>query len=333
MAPGNDPDPIVLHQTQSGEREPATPELAPDSGVKWPSIPSPKLPPMNESGWPSVWFPPKSEPRVLTPEEQARLADDQAQQAALEVVIEFLNNTDVADDDDYDEEYDEYMDAIKYENGDIDEVIEEKERKRFDFFVKLFEEDRVLMDYYEKNCAGGEFRCLVCFAVREKGWKRFKGCAALVHHCLSIAKTTKRKAHQALAESICKALGWDINKLIHSSNKSAEAPGNIDNYSKDGLDLSGSTADIANDNTGKVSGNENKSGGQSEINALAKGDNSKHIDILSCSIQDVESANTKGSPNGQDRTHAHSDAAQPALDLDHQEDKVPADLNEDKVHN
>ncbi|XP_019194631.1 PREDICTED: uncharacterized protein LOC109188421 isoform X1 [Ipomoea nil] len=329
MDPLNSPNPINPQQTKSGENEPATPELSPDSGIKWPCNPSPKRPPTDELGWPTVWFPPKSEPRVLTPEELARLADDQAQQAAWDAVTEFLRNTDIADDDD--EEYDdEYVDVIKYENGELDEVLEEEERKRFDFFVNLFKEDSVLKEYYEKNCAGGEFRCLVCCAVREKAWKRFKGCATLVRHSLSIAKTRKRKAHRAYAESICQIFGWDINKFIQSSDKSAEAQGNIDKSGKDGLDLPCDTVDLVKVDTG----NEKiKSGSGSEVlehNSLAEVDTSKHVEVLSGDVQDAETVNAERSPNGPEPANVHCDVAH---GKDHQEDNVPNDLKEDGVQN
>nr|GMC70258.1 uncharacterized protein LOC109188421 isoform X1 [Ipomoea batatas] len=302
MDPLNSPNPINPKETNSGENEPATPELSPDSGIKWPCNPSPKRPPTDEFGWPTVWFPPKSEPRVLTPEELARLADDQAQQAAWDA----------------------------YENGDLDEVLEEEERKRFEFFVNLFKEDSVLKEYYENNCAGGEFRCLVCCAVREKAWKRFKGCATLVRHSLSIAKTRKRKAHRAYAESICQLFGWDINKLIQSSDKSAEAQGNIDKTGKDGLDLPCGTVDLVKVDTG----NEKiKSGSGSEVlehNSLAEVDTSKHVEALSSDVQDAETVNAKGSPKGPEPANVHCDVAH---GKDHQEDNAPNDLKEDDVQN
>nr|GMC74730.1 uncharacterized protein LOC109188421 isoform X2 [Ipomoea batatas] len=273
MDPLNSPNPINPKETNSGENEPATPELSPDSGIKWPCNPSPKRPPTDEFGWPTVWFPPKSEPRVLTPEELARLADDQAQQAAWDA------------------------------------------------------EDSVLKEYYEKNCAGGEFRCLVCCAVREKAWKRFKGCATLVRHSLSIAKTRKRKAHRAYAESICQLFGWDINKLIQSSDKSAEAQGNIDKTGKDGLDLPCGTVDLVKVDTG----NEKiKSGSGSEHNSLAEVDTSKHVEALSSDVQDAETVNAKGSPKGPEPANVHCDVAH---GKDHQEDNVPNDLKEDDVQN
>ncbi|VFQ64342.1 unnamed protein product [Cuscuta campestris] len=330
MDPDNGLDPISLHQTHSSENDSGAPELSPDSGKKWPTIPTPKLPPLNEIGWPSVWLPPKSEPRVLTPEEQARLADDQEQQAALDVVIEFLRNQDVAEEED-DEEYDdEYVDAITYENGDIYDMIEEEDKKRFDFFERLFE-DSQLMEYYEKNCANGEFRCLVCFAVLEKGWKRFKGCTSLVHHCLSIAKTRKRKAHRAYAVSICKALGWDINKLIHSSDKSSDALGNIDNTCKEDLNLFGNKVNLVDDNTGEETvqknsnnnGSEKKKSGGATESILSDGDNSKHVEVLS-SAQDVETANAKDFLKGLDPAVARVE--------DYQVDNAPADLKQDKVN-
>ncbi|KAH6837314.1 hypothetical protein C2S53_003101 [Perilla frutescens var. hirtella] len=97
-------------------------------------------------------------------------------------------------------------------------------------FCKVFE-DTKLREYYEKNFFVGEFSCLVCGAVGgKKTAKKFKGCLPLVQHCMSIEKTKRRRAHRALAQAVCKVLGWDIHNLpkIVSmlSDKSVNAQGN-----------------------------------------------------------------------------------------------------------
>lgn len=179
-----------------------------DSGIEWPCKITPDLPPATDSGWPSVRVPSNSEPRSLTPEEQARLASDQAQKVALKTVSEFLSHRDNADD--------ECIDEVEEEDQDVDDTTEGEGCTKLEFFVKLFKDDSALREYYEKNNAGGEFSCLVCYALGKRGWKRYKDCVALVQHSISITKTKSRQSHRAYGQAICNILGWDINRLPSS---------------------------------------------------------------------------------------------------------------------
>lgn len=85
-----------------------------------------------------------------------------------------------------------------------------------EFFMGLFENDVGLRGCYEKDRDNGEFYCLVCEARRDgnkgKG-KMYRGCAALAQHASAIRKISRRAAHRALARSICRVLGWDLQRL------------------------------------------------------------------------------------------------------------------------
>lgn len=176
-----------------------------DSGIEWPCKTPPKSPAATDSGWPSLRPPSNSEPPSITPEQQSRLASDQAHKAALKAASKFLSRGDNSDDESTDEAEEEEEEDSEGEGG-----------AKLEFFVKLFEDDTGLREYYEKNNAGGEFICLVCYAAGKKGWKRYKDCVALVQHSISINKTKNRQAHRAYAHAICKLLGWDINRLPSS---------------------------------------------------------------------------------------------------------------------
>ncbi|KAG8386395.1 hypothetical protein BUALT_Bualt03G0144400 [Buddleja alternifolia] len=97
-------------------------------------------------------------------------------------------------------------DAIDSSSDDDDEMVEEDDgREEYGFFLKVFEEDTLLKEFYEKNFAKGEFSCLVCGALGGKGTrKKFKGCLALMQHSIAIARTKKRRAHRAFGQAVCK---------------------------------------------------------------------------------------------------------------------------------
>uniref|UniRef100_M1AAD5 Uncharacterized protein n=1 Tax=Solanum tuberosum TaxID=4113 RepID=M1AAD5_SOLTU len=207
----------------------------PDSGdVEWPCKPV-----VESSGWPTSWQNDSNKSKLQTPLPTAEdEAANNSQLPALLKVAEYLNSTLSLDDDD---EFSEYIgeDGDYFINGDEGFLDGEEGFQDYDFFVKLFKQDDGLREYYEKNRENGVFCCLVCCGVREKGWKRFKDCSSLVQHSISIAKTSKRRAHRAYCKVVCEILGWDVNslpsivlsagvKLGESSDKPVKAQGNVD---------------------------------------------------------------------------------------------------------
>ncbi|OIT00195.1 PREDICTED: uncharacterized protein LOC109228749 [Nicotiana attenuata] len=197
----------------------------PNSGVvEWPCKPT-----AESSGWPSSWPNDSSKSKLQTPLPTAEdEAANKAQLPALLAISEYLKSTLTLDDDE-----DDFSEYITDDEDDFDSEDEEEEGfKDYDFFVKLFKEDDGLREYYETNRDNGEFCCLVCCGVREKGWKRFKNCGALVQHAVSIAKTKKRRAHRAYCQVVCEILGWDVNRLpsivLSACDKPVKAEGNAD---------------------------------------------------------------------------------------------------------
>ncbi|VFQ98701.1 unnamed protein product [Cuscuta campestris] len=96
-------------------------------------------------GWPSVSIQSSSQPRSLTPKEQARMDSIQAQKAALKAVSDFLSCRYNADGEGNE---DECID--EFEEGDMDDTTEGEGCRNFDFFEKLYETDsalRVMMHY------------------------------------------------------------------------------------------------------------------------------------------------------------------------------------------
>ncbi|KAJ8556080.1 hypothetical protein K7X08_022838 [Anisodus acutangulus] len=160
------------------------------SGIEWPCPKPSESSPVTESGWGS-FTPQPTQPHLPTVEELANFTSNRAHQQALKAVSEYL----------------------KYPIDDSED--EEKGEKDYEFFVKLFEEDGGLREYYEKNReSGGEFSCLLCCGVGKKGRRnRFKDCVALVQHSITIANTKRRRAHRAYGLVICNILGWDITRL------------------------------------------------------------------------------------------------------------------------
>ncbi|KAG8387313.1 hypothetical protein BUALT_Bualt02G0008300 [Buddleja alternifolia] len=168
----------------------AAPEPNSSPGVEW-SCPTP--PPPSTTGWPSLEPKPDSKPISLSPEEQLRVDSRNAHQHALKTVHEFFRSNHGDD-----------SDATDSSSDDDDEMMGEDDgREDYGFFFKVFKEDTLLKEFYEKNFAKGEFSCLVCGALGGKGTgKKFKGCLALVQHSIAIAKTKKRRAHRAFGQAI-----------------------------------------------------------------------------------------------------------------------------------
>ncbi|KAK4342122.1 hypothetical protein RND71_037938 [Anisodus tanguticus] len=178
----------------------------PNSGTEWPCKPI-----VESSGWATKWPNDSTKSKLHTPSPTPEdEAANKAQLPALLTVAQYLNSTLSLDDDD---EFSEYIgeDGVDFDEGFVEG---EEGLQDYDFFLKLFKEDDGLREYYEKNKeSGGVFCCLVCCGVREKGWKRFKDCSSLVQHAITIAKTSKRRAHRAYCKVVCEILGWDVNKL------------------------------------------------------------------------------------------------------------------------
>ncbi|XP_022732936.1 uncharacterized protein LOC111287034 isoform X2 [Durio zibethinus] len=154
--------------------------------------------------WPS--FKPCTIPvtHVVSVEEQIRFNMLQLQQNVFEACKQFLSTTAGSDTDENDNEVDE--DDLMDEDGS-------KECKEFNFFARLFTENNELRSYYETNCGGGDFCCLVCCGIGKKAWRTFKGCVGLIQHSTAVSKTKRKLAHRAFGLVICKVLGWDIDHL------------------------------------------------------------------------------------------------------------------------
>ncbi|EES15777.1 hypothetical protein SORBI_3008G062800 [Sorghum bicolor] len=59
----------------------------------------------------------------------------------------------------------------------------------------------------------GQFLCLVCEGSGARVGKRFAGCAALVLHAGSIARTKTRLAHRAFADAVGLLVGWGAGRI------------------------------------------------------------------------------------------------------------------------
>ncbi|CAL5342035.1 unnamed protein product [Camellia sinensis] len=194
------------------------------SDIEWPCKTPSEI--SSSSGWPVLNLQLGRIIRMPSANEQARFAATQAQQKALKASQEFFA---AAKDSDGEED----------DDSDDDDLMDEDGNEEYSFFMKMFTEDGELRGFYEKNCEGGDFSCLVCEGIGKKIGKRFKGCVALVQHSVSIAKTKKKQAHRALAQVICKVLGWNIDRLptivlslgdplSRSLAKSGESQGNAE---------------------------------------------------------------------------------------------------------
>ncbi|EOY13314.1 Uncharacterized protein TCM_031863 [Theobroma cacao] len=200
-----------------------------------PSAEWPCIEPIDEStstimGWPS--FKPYTAPvtHVVPAEEQTRFNMVQLQRNVFEGCKHFFSTTDESDSDENDNEVDdEDEDDLMDEDGS-------KECKEFNFFLRLFTENNELRSYYETNCRGGDFCCLVCCGIGKKVWRTFKDCVGLLHHSTAISKTKKKQAHRAFGLVICKVLGWDIDRLPSIVIKSEPLSHSLDDLSQCQLD-------------------------------------------------------------------------------------------------
>ncbi|KAE8818716.1 splicing factor, arginine/serine-rich 19-like [Hordeum vulgare] len=95
---------------------------------------------------------------------------------------------------------------------DDDEEGEEEEGDATRFFDELLEKDAGLRGLYEAERETGRFLCLVCEGIGARAGKRFPGCAALVQHAGSVARTKRRLAHRAFADAVGRLLGWGAGR-------------------------------------------------------------------------------------------------------------------------
>jgi hypothetical protein len=80
------------------------------------------------------------------------------------------------------------------------------------FFDDLLEKDAGLRGFYEAERETGRFLCLVCEGIGVRAGKRFPGCAALVQHAGTVARTKRRLAHRAFAGAVGRLLGWGAGR-------------------------------------------------------------------------------------------------------------------------
>ncbi|XWS10115.1 hypothetical protein CRYUN_Cryun39dG0047800 [Craigia yunnanensis] len=174
--------------------------------TEWPCIEPADESTSTTMKWPS--FKPCTAPvtHVVPAEEQIRFNMVQLQHNFFEACKQFLSTTAESDSDEDDNEVDEDENGLMNEDGS-------KQCKEFNFFLRLFTENHELRSYYETNCRGGDFCCLVCCGIGKKVWRTFKDCVGLLQHSTSISKTERKRAHRALGLVICKVLGWDIDRL------------------------------------------------------------------------------------------------------------------------
>ncbi|CAH8319000.1 unnamed protein product [Eruca vesicaria subsp. sativa] len=117
--------------------------------------------------------------------------------------------------------------SVNDTSGSVDETEE------LGLISRLFSENAELKSYYEKNCDGGHFVCLVCSAATDKKMiKRFKHCHGLVMHSTKTPKIAIR-AHKVFARFVCELFGWEFDRLPRKVVKDCvplvEASANQDN--------------------------------------------------------------------------------------------------------
>ncbi|KAM0939625.1 hypothetical protein DsansV1_C20g0165431 [Dioscorea sansibarensis] len=172
---------------------------------EWPCLPSPTSKP-ESSSWPNPVIGRK--PLLLSADDQARADTVRVQESGVRASCEFFRKSSSSDDGDDDEEEEE-EDAMEEDEDEEDDA----ESRAFRFFLGLFEKNRELRRYYEKNWEKGEFFCLVCRSTGMKVGKRFPNCVGLVQHSKSISKTKRRAAHRGFANAVCRVMGWDMERL------------------------------------------------------------------------------------------------------------------------
>ncbi|XP_040381075.1 uncharacterized protein LOC102700250 isoform X3 [Oryza brachyantha] len=165
-----------------------------ESGPEWPLAPSP---PTSPTAWHGEVY--SSLEQRPPPQQRQHSPRSLSQQAALRAAEAFFSNRGGSDGDDE-------------EGSEPEGEEEEEEETAAGFFMGLFERDAALRGFYERSWEGGEFRCMACVGRKGKA-RRFTGCVGLVQHARAATRCGRPRAQRALAATICRVLGWDIERL------------------------------------------------------------------------------------------------------------------------
>ncbi|KAK3165497.1 hypothetical protein QOZ80_1AG0033900 [Eleusine coracana subsp. coracana] len=171
---------------------PAATASSTQSDTPWPCDPTPSQDPAAASSWSWSWGPPADPPPQPT---VAAASQPHPQAAAVRSCRAF---------------FEEHAD-------DEDEDGEEGEGNAAWFFAELLRSDAALRGFYEAEREKGQFLCLVCEGTGARVGKRFAGCAALVQHAGSVARTKRRLAHRAFADAVGRLLGWEAGRTAPPS--------------------------------------------------------------------------------------------------------------------
>ncbi|XP_062206926.1 uncharacterized protein LOC133908786 [Phragmites australis] len=164
---------------------PAATGSSAEHDTPWPCDPSPPSELAASASW--SWDPPAQSPPALPPPlpTVAVASPPHPQAAAVRSCRAF---------------FEEHVD-------DNDDEGEEEEGNAARFFGELLGNDAALRGFYEAGREKGQFLCLVCEGTGARMGKRFAGCAALVQHAGSVARTKRRLAHRAFADAVGRLLG------------------------------------------------------------------------------------------------------------------------------
>uniref|UniRef100_A0ACD5W343 Uncharacterized protein n=1 Tax=Avena sativa TaxID=4498 RepID=A0ACD5W343_AVESA len=128
------------------------------------------------------------------------------------------------------------------DDGDVDEDVEGEEGNAVTrFFDDLLEKDTGLRGLYEAERETGRFLCLVCEGIGVRAGKRFPGCAALVQHAGTVARTKGRLAHRAFADAVGRLFGWGAGRITPFPEMQADSGNGEASDQAGDLDASEST--------------------------------------------------------------------------------------------
>uniref|UniRef100_A0ACD5VQR6 Uncharacterized protein n=1 Tax=Avena sativa TaxID=4498 RepID=A0ACD5VQR6_AVESA len=103
---------------------------------------------------------------------------------------------------------------VDNDDDDDEDGLEEERNAVTRFFDDLLEKDSGLRGLYEAEREAGRFLCLVCEGIGVRAGKRFPGCAALVQHAGTVARTKGRLAHRAFADAVGRLFGWGAGRTM-----------------------------------------------------------------------------------------------------------------------